>query len=123
MQKPLIEKEIWNKALNLNSKLKEAIINPNSDFMTKLLFDARFFCKKNGKEISYYTNLIFKIKMFLAEKKVMNVGNLSKNLNVEEKELKEIIDYLVNCGEILRIEENFSLNKESPYSKMFFQQQ
>lgn len=120
MQKPLIEWSVWEKALALNSSLKEAIINPNSDFMTKLLFDARFFRQKNGKEISYYTNLIFKIKMALFEKKELSIKELETTFFSEKQDLVEILEYLVNCGEVLKEKETFTLNKESPYSKIFF---
>ena len=118
--KPMLESDIWEKCVSLSDELKEAVMNPNTDFMTKLLFDARFFSKKTGKEIAYYSNLIVKIKLLLHEKKQLSEKDIAKLAKITEGEAKELLSYLKNMSEILLDGEGkYSLNYSNPFSKPF----
>lgn len=119
MSKPIIENELWQKAFALNPELKAAIINPNTDFMTKLLFDARFIQKKHGKELTYWSNLIFSIKMLLMEKSKLNITGISEGAKAEENDVAEVVKYLANMGELIEESGKYSLALSSPFSKMF----
>src|SRR3989344_4654204 len=117
MSKPLIENELWEKAFRMNEAMQEAILNPNTDFMTKLLFDARFFQKKLGKEVSYWSNAIFSIKMLLYEKKALVAKEITKQVRLSEKEATELLSYLKNMSEIIEEKGKYKLNSENSFSK------
>ncbi|HIH09703.1 MAG TPA: hypothetical protein HA254_03445 [Candidatus Diapherotrites archaeon] len=117
--RPLIETALWEKAFSKSEALKDAIINPNSDFMTKLLFDARFFAKRSGKEISYYSNAIFALKMALAENGALGAKQLADKAKLGEKEALELLAYLANMSEVGEEEGKYSLNYANNYSKVF----
>ncbi|MEK6958139.1 MAG: hypothetical protein AABW99_04155 [archaeon] len=118
MEKPIISNDYWQKAFSLNPVLGEAISNPNTDFMTKLLFDARFFQKKFGKEITYWSSAIFAAKLILSEKG-FSAKELAKKAKVPEKHMNEVLSYLKNMAEIEEKNGKFALNYASPFSKMF----
>jgi len=105
--------------MELNESLKEAVMNPNTDFMTKLLFDARFFNKKLGKEITYWSNAIFALKLLLHEKKALDEKGIEKALKIPSTDLKEMLSYLKNMSEILEEEGKYSLNYANLFSKIF----
>ncbi|HLC93215.1 MAG TPA: hypothetical protein VJH23_05930 [archaeon] len=117
--KPLIAQELWEKAFSMNEHMREALINPNTDFMTKLLFDARFFEKKLGKDVAYWSNAIFALKMLLHEKKAVAGAEIAKQTGMSENEAKELISYLKNMSEILEEKGKYSLNYVNLFSKMF----
>ena len=119
MEKPLIDAKAWEKAVALNDTLKEAVMNPNTYFMTKLLFDSRFFAKKTGKEVPYWSNSIFKLKLALHEKKALGEKPLAKAVGIGSAELKELLSYLKNMGEITEAGGKISLNYANPFSKVF----
>lgn len=118
ISKPIIETEIWQQAFGLNEEMKIAITNPNTDFMTKLLFDARFFQKKFGKEVSDWSNAIFKFKWALVESGKSG-AELASVLGLPENEISEIGKYLVGMGELTEQNGVYTLNLKSPFSKMF----
>lgn len=94
-------------------------MNPNTDFMTKLLFDARQFVKKSGKEITYWSNAIVKIKLLLSEKNSLNVKDIASKIKYPEAEVQSIIDYLKGMAEVLEEKGNYSLNFKNAFSSMF----
>ncbi|PIN84694.1 MAG: hypothetical protein COV47_06095 [Candidatus Diapherotrites archaeon CG11_big_fil_rev_8_21_14_0_20_37_9] len=118
MSKPLIDAETWAKATSLNEELKSAIMNPNTDFMTKLLFDSRQLVKKQGNEIPYWSNSIVKTKLLLMEKP-LGKDELAKKLNIPKKDADTIIAYLIPMAEIVESEEKYSINKTNAFSKIF----
>ena len=120
MEKPMIENELWQKAFAMNPALQEAIMNPNTDFLTKLLFDARFLQKKHGKEIHYWTNAIFKVKMYLHEKKGATEQQIVKGTGLPSSECSELLNYLKNMSEILMDDNGkHALNYTNMFSKVF----
>ena len=121
MTKPLIEPALWQKAFSMNETMREAISNPNTDFMTKLLFDARFFEKKLGRDVAYWTNAIFALKMLLHEKSATE-KQIMKETGLGAKESAELLAYLKNMSEILAEgKEKYVLNYQNPFSKVFKQ--
>jgi hypothetical protein len=119
MSKPIIENSLWQKAFALNPEMKEAIINPNTDFMTKLLFDARFFQKNFGNELTYWSNLIFSIKFLLMENGSMDINSISKISGFEERHVAEVVKYLAHMGELIEENGQYKLAMSSPFSKIF----
>lgn len=119
VSKPIVEPELWQKLVKKNPALREALMNPNTDFMTKLLFDARFLEKKLGKELTYWSNSLVKIKAVLSEKKALDAKKLAKELSMKEAELGELLTYLKNLAEIKEEKGKYSLNENNPFSKLF----
>jgi len=119
MSEPIVENSLWQKAVALNPELRDAVMNPNTDFMTKLLFDARFLAKKSNKELTYWSNLIFKLKWLLREKKALSKQQIAKELKVSDLELDEILKYLSGLAEVKEEKGKFSLNYLNPFSKPF----
>jgi hypothetical protein len=119
MSKPIIENSLWQKAFALNSEMKEAIINPNTDFMTKLLFDARFFQKNFGKELAYWSNLIFSIKFLMMENGSLDITSISKIGGFEERDVVEVVKYLVHMGELIEEKGQYKLAMSNPFSRIF----
>ncbi len=115
----MLENDTWEKAVNLSEALKEAVMNPNTDFMTKLIFDAKFLQKKTGKELTHWSNAIVKLKLCLHENKGSDLNGISKNTGLAEKDLQEIIPYLKNMSEILEENGKYSLNYTNLFSKPF----
>ncbi len=117
--KPLIGNELWQKALSMGGEMPEAISNPNTDFMTKLLFDARFFQKKLGKDVAYWSSAIFALKMLLSEKAATE-KEIRKATGINEKESAELLAYLKNMSEILQEGKGkYALNYANSFSKIF----
>ncbi len=119
MTNPLIENTLWQKAFLMGETMREAISNPNTDFMTKVLFDARFFQKKLGKDVSYWSNAIFTLKMLLHEKGTATEQQITKGTALEPKESSELLAYLKNMSEILEQGGKYSLNYTNLFSKIF----
>ena len=122
MTKPLIEQELWQKAFSMGVAMRDALINPNTDFMTKLLFDANFFQKKLGKDVPHWSNAIFGIKMCLHEKKGATEKQIVKASRLKESECAELLSYLRNMSEILEAKGKYSLNYSNLFSKPFAKQ-
>lgn len=117
--KPVIENETWQKLIKKNELLREAVMNPNTDFMTKLIFDAKFLETKNNKEITHWSNLIVKIKLLLSEKKGLTMKEISKKLKAEESDVQIVLGYLKGMAEVLEEKGKYSINMNNAFSKMF----
>ena len=94
-------------------------MNPNTDFMTKLLFDARWFEKKLGKEMTYWSNAIVKIKLLLSEKNGLNTKDIASKIKYPEADVQGVLDYLKGMAEILEEKGKDSLNLKNAFSSMF----
>mgnify|MGYP001346115897 CR=1 FL=1 len=105
--------------MSLSPELKEAIMNPNTDFMTKLLFDAKYLEKKTGVEITHWSNIIVKTKLLLSEKKGLNVKEIASKINYSEADVQAVLDYLKGMAEILEEKGKYSLNLKNAFSSMF----
>ncbi|MCR4369366.1 MAG: hypothetical protein NUV67_05670 [archaeon] len=119
MPEPIIENSLWQKAVKHNNELKAAVMNPNTDFMTKLLFDARIFQKRKGKETAYWSNLIFKTKFLLSQKKALTPKQIASLVIAPEAEIFEILAYLLGMAEVKEAKGKYSLNYSNPFSKIF----
>lgn len=103
----------------MSNELKEAIMNPNTDFMTKLLFDARWLEKKYGQDLTYWSNAIVKTKFLLSEKKSLNVKEIASKIKHPEADVQAILDYLKGMAEILEDKGKYTLNLKNAFSSMF----
>ncbi|GEM_PF-5424459 len=120
MSEPIIPKELFDRAIGMNEEMREAVMNPNTDFMTKLLFDARYLSKKLGGPHTHYSQAIFSIKMALLDTPRQGAKELAKHLKIPEKEVSEIIGYLLPMAEIRGdARGGLSLNAANPFSRMF----
>lgn len=117
--KPIVENETWNRLVAMNPLLREALMNPNTDFMTKLLFDARILSQRKGKELTHWSNLIVKTKLALHEKKGLALKQIASKLKAEETDLTDVIAYLKGMAEIKEEKGKYSLNYNNPFSKPF----
>ncbi|HZX20126.1 MAG TPA: hypothetical protein VFF13_03880 [archaeon] len=117
--KPVIENETWQKLIKKNELLREAVMNPNTDFMTKLIFDAKFLQTKNLQELTHWSNLIVKIKLLLSEKKGLSMKEITKKLKESESDVQIVLAYLKGMAEVLETKEKYSINANNAFSKMF----
>ena len=115
----MIEQKLWEKAVSMNDSLKEAIMNPNTDFMTKLIFDAHFLSKKFGNDVAYWSNAVFSLKMFLHENGATDSKSISKKLKLKQKETTELLNYLKGMAEVSEEKGKYSLNYSNLFSKVF----
>lgn len=120
MSEPIIPKELFDRAIGMNGEMREAVMNPNTDFMTKLLFDARYLSKKLGKPQNHCSQAIFSLKMALLGRPGQGVKEIAKHLALPEKEVSEIVGYLLPMDEIKdNGKGGLSLNVANPFSRMF----
>lgn len=119
MQKPIIPPELFQCAMQMNDEMREAVINPNTDFMTKLLFDARLLSKKLGKDVPYWSSALFSLKMLLMDNPGLGNAEIAKQLKIPAKEVEEITRYLLPMAEITQEGGKFFLNFSNPFSRMF----
>jgi len=117
MSKPIIDQQTWEECARLNNSLKEAILNPNTDFMTKLLFDARLLEKRTGKELTYWSNVIVKIKLLLSKNKALTAKEIASKTGLEEAD--ELLTYLKGMAEVLEENGKYKINYNNPFSKLF----
>ena len=118
---PLIKQSHWDKAVSFSRVLSEAVMNPNTDYMTKLLFDSRLFVKKFGKDVPYWSNALFAVKMVLAEQgnKGLTAERLAKETKISARDLSEVLKFLVSMAELEEKKGKYSLNLSNPFSKIF----
>ena len=114
----MIENEIFQKAIAMGEPMRSEAANPNSELMTKLLFDARFLCKKLGGEVPYWASAIFRLKMILSENEASK-AELEQEMGIKGQHFSEIIAYLKNMSEIMEKDMVLSLNPTNPFSKIF----
>lgn len=94
-------------------------MNPNTDFMTKLLFDAKWFEKKYDHDLTYWSNAIVKIKLLLSEKKSLNVKEIASKIKYHEADVQAVMEYLKGMAEVLQEKGKYSLNLKNAFSSMF----
>lgn len=118
MSEPIISAELFDKAMAMGEEMQKAVLNPNTDFMTKLLFDARFLSKKFGKSQNHWSQAIFSLKMAL-HGKALSEGEVAKSLGLAKPEVTELLSYLKNMSEIAWQGGKYSLNYTNQFSKPF----
>ena len=123
MSDPIIPRELFDRAMQMNPEMAEAVLNPNTDFMTKLLFDARFLAKKTGKPQMHWSQGIFALKMLLMERPGLHLHQIEKELSLPHKDVEEMANYLCGMAEIKKEGEGeaakYSLNSQNSFSRMF----
>ncbi len=118
MSEPIIPTDLFERAMEMGGEMREAVLNPNTDFMTKLLFDARFLSKKLGKGQNHWSQAIFSLKMALRAK-ALSEGEIVKKTGLSKAEAAELLSYLKNMSEISEGAGKYSLNYGNAFSKIF----